>query len=105
MLTLALYLLAAHFVCDYPLQGDFLSRAKQDGPLRLWHLVGHATIHGAAVSLVTGSIAMGLAEIAAHTAIDELKVRRVTTFGQDQFLHILCKAAWLVLFACAGGVS
>lgn len=99
-LTLALMLLAAHWVADYPLQGDFLAKAKQQGPLRLYHLIAHSGIHGGAVALVTGSVWLGLAEWIAHTIIDELKARGWTSFALDQVLHIICKAVWLaILFA------
>jgi len=96
-----LMLLAAHWVCDYPLQGDFLASAKVKGPLRLYHLVAHAGIHGGAVALVTGSLWLGLAEWAAHTVIDELKVRGWTSFALDQALHIGCKLLWLALLPFA----
>ena len=56
ILMLALMLLAVHWLCDYPLQGDFLSKAKQSCPLRVYHLMAHAGIQGAGVALVTGSI-------------------------------------------------
>ncbi len=99
-LTLTLMLLAVHWVADYPLQGDFLAQAKQKGPLRVYHLVAHAGIHGGGVALVTGSVWLGLAEWVAHTIIDELKVRGWTSFALDQVLHIICKAVWLaILFA------
>lgn len=100
MLMLALMLIGAHWLCDYPLQGQFLSDAKANGPLRVYHLVAHAGIQGAAVALVTGNVWLGLAEWAAHTVIDELKVKGLTTFAIDQALHIACKVAWLsVIFA------
>ena len=94
MLLTLLMLLGAHWVCDYPLQGEFLATAKQKGPLRVYHLTAHAGIHGAAVALVTGSIWLGLAEWIAHTIIDELKVKGKTTFEIDQILHIVCKVIW-----------
>jgi len=97
MLMMALMLIGAHWLCDYPLQGPFLSDAKQNGPLRFYHLVAHAGIQGAAVVLVTGNIWLGLAEWAAHTVIDEAKVRGKTSFAVDQALHIGCKAVWLVV--------
>jgi hypothetical protein len=100
-LMLALMLLGAHWLCDYPLQGQFLSDAKSKGPLRFYHLVAHAGIQGAAVALVTQNVWLGLAEWLLHTAIDEAKVRGHTTFAQDQALHIACKAFWLA-FVCAG---
>lgn len=97
VLMLALILLGAHWVCDYPLQGDFLAKAKFDGPLRFYHLIAHAGIHGAAVALVTGNVWLGLCEWAAHTVIDELKVMGKTSFAIDQALHILCKAIWIIV--------
>lgn len=97
ILMMALMLLGAHWLCDYPLQGQFLSDAKTKGPLRFYHLVAHSGIQGAAVAVVTGNVWLGLAEWAAHTIIDELKVRGYTTFALDQALHITCKAVWLVI--------
>lgn len=96
-LMMFLMLLGAHWVCDYPLQGDFLATAKQKGPLRVYHLTAHAGIHGAAVALVTGSLWLGLAEWLAHALIDEMKVKGRTSFAVDQSLHIACKALWLLL--------
>ena len=90
-----LMMLAAHWLADYPLQGQFLSDAKAHGPLRVYHLVAHAGIHGGAVALVTGNLWLGLAEWVAHTIIDELKVRGWTSVALDQALHILCKLMWL----------
>ncbi|NNH30998.1 DUF3307 domain-containing protein [Rhizobium sp. SEMIA 4085] len=56
IVMLALMLLAAHWLCDYPLQGQFLSDAKQSGPLRVYHLIAHSGIQGAGVAVVTGKI-------------------------------------------------
>ncbi|KQV83256.1 DUF3307 domain-containing protein [Rhizobium sp. Root1220] len=104
ILMLALMLLGAHWLCDYPLQGQFLSDAKAKGPLRFYHLVAHAGIQGAAVALVTANVWLGLVEWAAHTVIDEAKVRGKTTFAQDQALHIACKVLWLIIiFAFLSG--
>lgn len=101
ILMLAVLLLGAHWVCDYPLQGDFLATAKQKGPLRFYHLWAHAGIHGAAVALVTSNVWLGLAEWLAHTVIDEAKVKGRTTFAQDQMAHIICKIAWLTVAVAA----
>lgn len=100
-LMMALLLLGAHWLADYPLQGQFLSDAKVHGPLRSYHLTAHAGIHGAAVALVTGSVWLGIAEWVAHTIIDELKVKGWTTFALDQVLHIACKATWLLIVAAS----
>nr|WP_246725788.1 DUF3307 domain-containing protein [Rhizobium lusitanum] len=91
-------LLGAHWVCDYPLQGDFLSTAKAAGPLRIYHLVAHAGIQGAAVAFVTGNVWLGLAEWLAHTVIDELKVERKISFAVDQALHLVSKLLWLAIW-------
>lgn len=104
MIETALLLLGAHWVADYPLQGDFLAQAKQKGPLRVYHLIAHAGIHGAAVFLVTGSIWLGLIEWVLHTGIDEAKTRGKTSFATDQFLHIICKAAYLGLLHVLGAL-
>lgn len=92
-------LLAAHWVADYPLQGQFLSDAKVKGPMRPYHLFAHAGIHGGAVALVTGNVWLGIAEWIAHTVVDELKVRGWTNFALDQALHIGCKIVWLMVWA------
>ena len=95
LLMLGLMLLAAHWVADYPLQGEFLSTAKAKGPLRVYHLIAHAGIHGGAVALVTGNVWLGLIEWALHTLIDEAKVKGKTSFATDQTLHLICKAAYV----------
>lgn len=97
ILTMALMLLAAHWVADYPLQGDFLATAKAHGPLRVYHLCAHAGIHAGAVALVTGQVWLGPAEFVAHTIIDESKTRGRISFATDQALHIACKVVWLAI--------
>lgn len=101
LLMIALLLLAGHWVADYPLQGDFLATAKQKGPLRAYHLIAHAGIHGGTVALITGNLWLGLAEWLVHAIIDEAKVRGYTSFQQDQAMHIVCKAAWLLVIFLA----
>ncbi|MFA1674816.1 DUF3307 domain-containing protein [Rhizobium mongolense] len=95
-LMMALMLLGTHWRCDYPLQGEFLSDAKQSGPLRVYHLIAHSGIQGAGVAVITWNVCLGLLEWTAHAIIDEAKVRGKTTFAQDQALHIGCKGLWLV---------
>ncbi len=84
-------LLAGHFLADYPLQGDFLAKAKQAGPLRVWHLFGHSMIHGAMVGIITGSSWLGFLELILHMGIDECKNQGWTSFATDQTLHYACK--------------
>lgn len=96
-------LLVGHALADYPLQGDFLARAKNaSAPIPgvpFWQaLSAHALIHGGAVALVTGSPTLGVLEACAHALIDHAKCRGILTFNQDQALHVFCKLAWATLF-------
>lgn len=94
-------LVVAHAVCDYPLQGDFLAKAKnRTAPIAgvPWQqaLGAHAVIHGGAVGLLTGIWWLGVAEAVAHWLTDDAKCRGKLSFNQDQAIHIVCKAAWVV---------
>lgn len=100
ILTMGLLLCGGHWLADYPLQSDFMAKAKVAGPLRAYHLIAHAGIHSAVVLLVTGSIWLALAEWLLHTLIDEAKTRGIIDFAQDQALHLACKLLWLVLSVC-----
>lgn len=100
-----LLLVAGHFVCDYPLQGDYLSRAKGDfaSPMRRYHLFAHAGIHAGMVTLITGLPWLGVLEWVLHYAIDESKVYGKINYVVDQLLHLLCKyiiwmlwVAWII---------
>lgn len=99
--TLQLFaaLLIGHVIADYPLQGDFLSRAKNRfSPLPgvPWYqaIGAHVLIQGGAVWLITGVWWLGALELVCHAAIDDTKCRGAIGFDTDQALHILCKAAW-----------
>ena len=101
MIELLAKLLIAHAVCDYPLQGDFLSKAKNptapiNGVPWQWAMASHAAIHAGAVWVLTGSPWLALFEFVAHACIDYLKCSCVLTFSQDQWLHVACKVAWAV---------
>jgi hypothetical protein len=95
-------LLMAHAVCDYPLQGDFLARAKNhrapvDG-IPWWQaLTAHALIHGWGVWLLTDSPGLGMLEVCLHWIIDWLKSEGVLTFNEDQAAHVLCKLAYTAM--------
>lgn len=95
-------MMAAHALADYPLQGDFLSKAKNRSapiPGVPWYqaLGAHAIIHGGAVALITRSPALGIAEAIVHAITDDLKCRGKLSFNQDQAIHLACKALWLAL--------
>lgn len=92
-------LLTAHALCDYPLQGDFLSKAKnRNAPIPdvPWQqaLGAHSLIHGGAVALITGIWWLGVAEAVIHWLTDDAKCRGEISFNADQAIHITCKLVW-----------
>lgn len=93
------FLIAAHALCDYPLQGDFLATAKDRntpiGKLFWPHaLSAHAMIHGGAVALITGSVLLGMLEAILHAVTDWLKCEKHIGLNVDQAVHIVCKIVW-----------
>jgi len=108
-LALFFALVIGHALADFPLQGDFLSRGKNrhvippqlaDGrasPKNLWVYLmsAHCLIHAGFVWLISGYAVFALAEFALHWIIDCLKCDGKTSFETDQWLHILCKAAFV----------
>lgn len=109
--TMLLLLLVGHAIADYPLQGDFLSKAKNRAApipgVPWWQALGaHATIHGGVVGLITGAWWLGVAEAVVHAITDDAKCRGRISFNQDQAIHVACKVVWvliaaLLLTACA----
>ena len=97
------YLLASHFVCDYPLQSDFIAVGKSplksphNGVPWYWIMTGHCFTHGLGVALATGNVWLGIAETVVHFVIDVAKCLGYTSINTDQYLHILCKLAWWAL--------
>lgn len=95
-------LIGAHALCDYPLQGQFLSDAKNHTkpiPGVPWYqaLGAHAAIHGAAVALITGIWWLALFEASAHAITDWYKCSNRLDFNQDQAIHIACKILWWLI--------
>lgn len=95
-------LIGAHALCDYPLQGDFLAKAKnRQSPIAgvpWYHGLGaHALIHGAAVAAVTRSPALGIAETVVHAVTDDLKCAGRIGYNTDQAIHVACKLLWIAL--------
>jgi hypothetical protein len=95
------WMLIWHAVADYPLQGDWLSKAKNPTLMLvpgevIWPmaLLSHAAIHAGAVKLVTGSWLLAGAEFVAHTLIDYSKCRGLISYNQDQVAHVACKLCW-----------
>lgn len=102
MMNILWWLIVAHAVCDFPLQGDFLARGKNHrAPLAgvpwIVCLFAHSLIHGGAVALVTGNVLLGAAETAAHAWLDWAKCDGRYGFAVDQGLHILSKCVWILV--------
>lgn len=95
-----IYLISGHFLCDYPLQGDFIGKFKNRNVndkmnppfIPWWHLmIAHSFIHAGMVLLITERIEYALIELIAHFIIDVLKCEGYTDINVDQFLHITFK--------------
>lgn len=99
-------LIAAHAAIDYSLQGDVVAINKNPNantPLQKhvpWYywLASHALMHGGAVALITSSAGLGMAETAAHFAIDYGKCLGKYSIHIDQLLHMVCKLVWLLVW-------
>jgi hypothetical protein len=95
-------LVFTHMLADYPLQGDFLARAKnRAAPIPgfpWWQaLTAHAIIHAGFVFLITGSFVLAGAELAIHWITDDAKCRGKIGLNTDQGIHIVCKVAWAAI--------
>lgn len=102
MIRIFALLVFAHSLADYPLQGDFLSKAKNKwAPIAgvpWWQALGaHAVIHAGFVYIITGSLALALAEFVSHALIDHNKCAGRIGFNTDQLLHVGCKLAWAAI--------
>lgn len=91
-----------HFLFDYPLQGDYMARAKNPvDPVNHvpWtHVMSaHAFLHAGGVYMVLGIWWLAVLEFAAHFVIDYMKCRGELTYSQDQYAHLLCKVVWVAL--------
>jgi hypothetical protein len=91
-------LVLAHAVSDYALQSRFMSEYKSPGAPRLagevvwpWILSAHALVNAGGVLLITGNLALSLAEAILHWLIDYGKGRHAYGFRADQALHVASK--------------
>lgn len=106
LLETFLYFMAAHALCDFPLQGDYLAKGKDHtNPANdsIWQtcLTSHCFIHSGAVLLVTGRIELAVAELVVHWVIDHAKCSKAFGFIADQALHVLCKVAYVAWIGLA----
>lgn len=100
-MTTFFLLLVGHALADFPLQGDYLARAKDHTkplPGTPWAiaLLAHALIHAGAVYVVTQSMRCALAELVSHAVIDWLKCNGDVCYVGDQAAHVTMKGfyAW-----------
>lgn len=108
-LEMLVYMLAAHALCDYALQGDWLSKAKNPTldlvpGERIWPLAlaSHAIIQAVAVQIITGSWLICVIEFVAHFVIDFSKCSGRFGYNVDQYLHIGCKIAYAAMLLVFG---
>lgn len=95
-------MIVAHALFDYPLQGDFLAKAKNRAapiPGVPWYqaMAAHSIIQGGAVWLITASPWLGLAEVAVHFIVDDLKCNNQISYNADQAIHVTCKVVWAAM--------
>ncbi len=96
------WLLAGHALCDFALQTAWMATNKSPwsrNPAWLHVMTAHSGLHGAAVAAVTGSIALGVAEVVSHFAADTAKCRGLWGIHADQAIHVACKVVWAAIAA------
>lgn len=102
MIELLGLMVAAHALADYPLQGDFLAKAKNHtapipGVPFYQALAAHSAIHAGFVGVITGSVWLALAEFVIHGITDYAKCDRRISYNTDQAIHIGCKIVWAAI--------
>lgn len=106
-------LLGGHAISDFGLQSEWVATHKnrhirddfsEEQKKRLqiiWpHLMtSHALTHGFFVYIITGKLALGVAETVIHWITDFGKCERWYGFHADQAIHIVCKIIWVALIS------
>ena len=92
----------AHALADFPLQGEYLARTKvrnQAGNLSEWivALTAHSLVHAGAVWIISGSAVLGVTELCLHWLIDLGKGEGKFGYVMDQWLHLACKLAYVIV--------
>jgi hypothetical protein len=94
--------LVVHTLADFPPQGTWLAMQKSrktasgtsEWLVAIW---SHSVIHAGGVWLVRGSLALGVVELALHSAINLGKGGGKFGLIADQVLHAACKAGYVVV--------
>lgn len=104
-ITMFAWLFIAHALFDYPLQGDWLAKAKnptldvvQGESIWFLALTSHASIQAGGVWIVTGAWQLASLEFVAHWIIDFFRCKGYFSYNLDQVLHVVCKATWVIFF-------
>lgn len=115
LLELIGMLLVWHALADYPLQGDFLARAKNryapvPGVPWQWAMGAHCAIHAGGVWMITNSSLAALAMFVTHWFIDDEKCQlssrlegaraQAFAFHVDQASHVVVIACIAVIVWC-----
>jgi len=106
MITELIKLIWVHALADFALQPEAmaLGKGRKTNPLKgivpwgYW-LTSHSMIQGLGVYVVTGSLALGIAETVAHWFIDLGKCEGWYGIHADQLLHVACKTIWVALLS------
>ena len=101
-----------HAFADFAWQSEFMATNKNrhlvpkdtdtGRPSSMWlHvLTAHCLVHAGAVWVILGSLklawALAMVEFVVHWFIDLVKCDGKTNFNQDQGMHYLCKAGYVV---------
>lgn len=112
ILETLVYMIAAHFLLDYALQGDWMSKAKNASldlvpGERIWPLAlfGHALLHATALQIITGSWVFFAAELICHGLTDYAKCKGRFGYNVDQYVHLGCKIGYAGLLLIALGAN
>jgi hypothetical protein len=97
------YLVVAHFLFDFILQGELIAVNKnrhsntelQKKVGWAYWMIAHSFVHGGAVAWITNNVWLGMAEVIAHFVIDFFKCEDKYDIHMDQMLHLWCKIAWV----------
>lgn len=112
------WLLVAHCIADFPLQGDWLARSKNPNAIVLedeeiwpWSMTAHCLIHAGAVFYIVSFANMpGVAAICAtgeftmHFLIDYHKCMGYIGYVKDQLYHVFMKGAHVAAIVAAAWV-
>lgn len=100
MIESLILLLGWHALADYPLQGDFLAKAKNPSSpipgVPWWQaLWAHSVIHAAGVMVITGFPLLAGVELVGHALTDWAKCKGKIGFNVDQAVHVAMKAGYV----------